>query len=321
MHHPSRWSLLAGLVFAITMVPLLAQQPQFRTSTNLRTIDVVVLDRQGQPVTDLTSADFEVTEHGKRQSLKQAIYVPAPLTRASLSTPANSSAADAGREAAGSPRFASAQEPIAQTLAIVVDDLGLSFESTVYVRKALHTFIDTQMQSGDLIAILRTGAGIGSLQQFTTDRRLLSAAAEHVQWTVISRKGIGSFEPIDHLPFEHAQRGSPRGASTTAVAGVEDGTGTPPPGDPDDGVEGLRQSMLTVWVVGCLGICDSRTAAAARTQGRDLFFGRIRPVRPQGPSAGRPRAGTRAGPCEPRGRGDLHHRCARPADGRRHGGR
>ncbi len=41
---------------------------------------------------------------------------------------------------------------------------------------ALKNFVDGQMQPGDLIAIVRTGAGMGALQQFTADKRVLYAA-------------------------------------------------------------------------------------------------------------------------------------------------
>ena len=34
------------------------------------------------------------------------------------------------------------------------------------------------MQPGDLAAILRTGSGMGMLQQFTADKRILHAAIE-----------------------------------------------------------------------------------------------------------------------------------------------
>ena len=46
---------------------------------------------------------------------------------------------------------------VRRTIAIVVDDLGLSFESTHFVRRALKKFVDEQMQTGDLVAIIRTG--------------------------------------------------------------------------------------------------------------------------------------------------------------------
>ncbi len=76
-------------------------------------------------------------------------------------------------------------------MAIVVDDLNLSFESIPRVRAALRRFIDEQMRPGDLVAILRTAAGMGALQQFTTDRRALHAAADRVRWTMMGR--ISSF--------------------------------------------------------------------------------------------------------------------------------
>ena len=66
-------------------------------------------------------------------------------------------------------------------LAIVVDDLGLSHESTAYVRMMLTRYVDTKIAPGDLVAIIRTAGGVGTLQQFTTDRRLLHAAIDRVR--------------------------------------------------------------------------------------------------------------------------------------------
>ena len=67
-------------------------------------------------------------------------------------------------------------------LAVVVDDLSLSYVSTVNTRKMLTRFVERDVAPGDLVAILRTSGGAGTLQQFTTDRRLLAAAIERVQW-------------------------------------------------------------------------------------------------------------------------------------------
>jgi VWFA-related protein len=46
----------------------------------------------------------------------------------------------------------------------------------------LTRFLERDVAPGDLVAILRTSGGAGTLQQFTTDRRLLAAAIERVQW-------------------------------------------------------------------------------------------------------------------------------------------
>jgi hypothetical protein len=45
------------------------QQPTFRTGINFVRVDVIVTDKSGKPVTDLTQADFEVQEDGKPQAI------------------------------------------------------------------------------------------------------------------------------------------------------------------------------------------------------------------------------------------------------------
>src|SRR6202008_1014034 len=81
---------------------------------------------------------------------------------------------------------------VRRTIAIVVDDLGLSFESTYFVRRALKKFVDEQMQPGDLVAIIRTSGGMGALQQFTIDKRQLYAAIERVKYYPAGRSGISA---------------------------------------------------------------------------------------------------------------------------------
>jgi VWFA-related protein len=208
-----RLSLLGLILISTTGLP--AQQPApdrthpvqvFRTSADLVTIDAVVTDGDGRHVTDLTATDFEVTVAGKKQELQQAVYVKtadqprvlaAARATASPAETSGASAASAPSEASLALRKTGVQpDHIARTIALVVDDLGLSFESTFYVRKALHTYVDTQMQPGDLVAIVRTAGGVGALQQFTTDKRLLHMAAERVQWDFRSRNAVGWLRPV-----------------------------------------------------------------------------------------------------------------------------
>ena len=49
--------------------PAAQQPPVFRGGTNQVRVDVTVLDRKGQPVTDLTKDDFEIREDGVEQSI------------------------------------------------------------------------------------------------------------------------------------------------------------------------------------------------------------------------------------------------------------
>lgn len=64
------------------------------------------------------------------------------------------------------PRFTPQQ--VTRTVALVVDDLSLSFGSLVCVREALRKFVQQQMLPCDLVALVRTG-GVAILEQFTGD--------------------------------------------------------------------------------------------------------------------------------------------------------
>lgn len=67
------------------------------------------------------------------------------------------------------------------------------------------------MQDGDLVAIIRTGAGIGALQQFTSDKHLLLAAIEKITWNPRGRGGVSTFAPIS------VANGTLRGSTATSI--------------------------------------------------------------------------------------------------------
>ena len=64
------------------------------------------------------------------------------------------------------------------------------------------------MGPSDLVAIIRSGSGIGALQQFTNDKRQLYAAIERVKWNPNSRATTASFSPFgngDRIPGPDAR--------------------------------------------------------------------------------------------------------------------
>ena len=220
----------SSLILCSLLVPVGGQQPQqppprspvpkqqnpppddeqdvVRITTNLVQIDVVVT-RNGKQVTDLQAEDFELFEDGRPQEITQFSYISnvpenAPVI-ASRPSP---------RDKLGPPVVPSAvhTHDVRRTVAVVVDDLGMSFESIARMKKQLRTFIDKQLQPNDLVAIIRTGGDIGALQQFTTDRRLLYSAIENLKWNPISRQGIYVFEP-SRLPHPTSTPGSIRSPS------------------------------------------------------------------------------------------------------------
>lgn len=155
-----------------------------RISTQLVQVDAVVTDKNGKHIEDLTENEFELMVDGKRQSLSHfsRITLP-PVERA----PAPKKKTDAPPPPESMPTRQLAKEEVRRTVAFVVDDLGLTISSTEMVRETLRRFVAEQMQEGDLVAIIRTGNGLGMLEQFTSDKRLLYAAIERLIWNPLSR--------------------------------------------------------------------------------------------------------------------------------------
>lgn len=161
-----------------------------KIKTSLIQIDTVVLDKNGKQVIDLNPEDFEIYENGKKQDITNFSYVKAASNNSTVTaSSARSKSADSSAPNIPTPLK---PEDVKRTIAVVVDDLGLSFQSMVYVRGALKKFVDEQVQPGDLVAIIRTGGGVGAIQQFTNDKRLLYAAVENLRWNSFGRIGTGS---------------------------------------------------------------------------------------------------------------------------------
>lgn len=160
-----------------------------RITTNLVQVDPVITDSKGHQVTDLRPEEVELREDGKPQKITNFSYV-------SMGTRTVERRPTTGPNAAPVPPVKLRPEQVRRTIALVVDDLGLSFESAYYVRRALKKFLDEQMQPDDLVAIIRTGGGIGALQQFTTDKRQLYAAVEKIKWNAMGRSGVAAFAPL-----------------------------------------------------------------------------------------------------------------------------
>ena len=183
-----------------------------KISTALIQIDVTVTDKKGKVITDLRRDEIEIYENGQKQDISNFSFV--------------SNAREFAENEKGKtptailPPTTVRPERVRRTIALVVDDLTLSFESTYYVRRALKKFVDEQMQDGDLVAIIRTGAGIGALQQFTTDRRQLHAAIEKVRWNSVGAGGIGAFAPLQALDDTGAPETEPVPGERTAE-GIE----------------------------------------------------------------------------------------------------
>ena len=152
-----------------------------RITTNLVQVDAVVT-RDGKTVPNLTADDFEIYEDGRKQTISNFAYV------SNVPTAAPTVPSDKGAATPPPPQLK--RDDPHRTIAIVVDDLGLSAESMSQARRQVRKFVAEELQPTDLVAIMRTSGELGALQQFTNDKRILNRAVDQMRWNICSRVGV-----------------------------------------------------------------------------------------------------------------------------------
>ena len=154
-----------------------------RITTQLVQTDVVVVDNKDRVVKDLTLADFELYDNGKKQDLKFLEFVSvAGERRREGARPASDLPASAIENE--NIKGVSSKE-VRRVIAFVIDDLTIPIQDLPSIRNLLLDFVDNKMQDGDLVTIMRVVGGKGLLQQFTSDRTLL-------------KKAIAAIKPVSH---------------------------------------------------------------------------------------------------------------------------
>jgi VWFA-related protein len=154
---------------------------RIRVSVDLDQIDVIVTGPWGEHVSDLSKDDFELFLDSHPQAITNFGYVTLPA-------PSPPDAPAAARHSPNqvaippAPPVRLRPEKVERPVALFVDDLSLSADSVPHVRNGLRKAIESGIGPGDLTAIIRASAGMGAVQDFTTDRQRLPAAAGQIRW-------------------------------------------------------------------------------------------------------------------------------------------
>jgi VWFA-related protein len=158
-------SLFLLLVLSSPVLLLVAQQRapgRINEAVTAVLVDVVVRDRRGQPVRDLTMADFEVLEDGARQTIDSFtpfLVASAPSSGRAITQAALSSSAPV---AAGTPPPA-AQSP--SVMAIVFD--SMSPQSRRSAVQAAQRYIGTKEETANFVGIFGLDLTLRPLVPFT----------------------------------------------------------------------------------------------------------------------------------------------------------
>ena len=123
------------------------QTPVFRSDINFVRVDVIVTDRQGNPVHDLKQEDFEVTEDGKPQAIQTF-----KLINVSEDTGVGT---DPPREVRNSidEQTEAARDDV-RLFAIFLDDYHVRLENSMRAREILARFVENQFNPKDLVSIM-----------------------------------------------------------------------------------------------------------------------------------------------------------------------
>jgi VWFA-related protein len=165
-------------------------------TTSLVQVDAVVTDKNGKQVTDLRPDDFELVEGGRTRNIVGFSYIPL-TSNGSLTDSSVKPTARAQNQVVPPNLHALRPESVRRAVAILVDDFGLSFESMARLRNALEKFVSDQTEPTDVFAVVRSSAGPGAMQQFTSNRAQVFATIKRLRWYPTGRGGMSSLESIN----------------------------------------------------------------------------------------------------------------------------
>jgi VWFA-related protein len=192
--------------------PSSSQQPTFKARVDYVEVDALVTDRQGNFVRDLKKEDFQVLEDGKPQTIANFAIVDIPIERADRPLFASSPV---------EPDTRTNERPFdGRVYVMVIDDLHTLFGRSGRVKIAAKEFIQKNFSANDLMAVVHTAGPTDANQEFTNNKRLLTAAVDRVSGQKVQSATLGKTNDYFN------RRGTPAAAD--------------PLNDPDDAERGFK---------------------------------------------------------------------------------
>ena len=195
-----------------TQPPAPETQPVFRAGINTVRVDVIVTDRQGNPVTDLKLEDFEIQEDGKTQKADTFRLVKIDT----LTQPAYTQRTIRTRN----DEETAAADENSRIFVFFLDDYHVRKETSMSVKRPVSEFVATQLAPSDLISVM--------YPLTPTDAVTLTRSHQGVINTIdrfVGRKY--DYEPINDVERGYVHRLTPqaiemirRQVSLTAMRGI-----------------------------------------------------------------------------------------------------
>jgi VWFA-related protein len=139
--------------------------PTIRVSTRLVLVDVVVMDKQGKPVSGLKAEDFTVEEKGKRQKIT---FFQTPEAAQQINAPPQLGPGLYSNK----PEFRSPGGPLT---VLLLDAANTPFSDQAYARQQMLKFVTQQFKPGTRMGVFTLTNSLQVLQDFTGDPDVLLA--------------------------------------------------------------------------------------------------------------------------------------------------
>ena len=190
-----RYSCVLALAVCLLALAGFAQQPAqkeappvLRFTTRLVLISVIVQDKNGNPVTDLTKENFTLLDKGKEQFISTfALESSRALPRTVAALPPNTF----------TNRVEQRLESPTSISVILLDGMNTAFQDQAYARENILKFLE-QIQPQDRVAIYTLGRGvIRSVHDFSNDSNTLITALKRYRGRLGHEVEASESEPMD----------------------------------------------------------------------------------------------------------------------------
>jgi VWFA-related protein len=199
-----QYAIIIGTVLvaasATSTTPSAQQQPVFRSRLNLVSVDVIVRDKSGAVVRNLTAADFEVREDGKAQDITNFTFeeitdkaIPAVQSADLLAGVEQKLAEDSKRAASPTTVASRAVEtstPMTsdmlagrRLITIVFDVSSMQPEDVQRAVDSANKYVEEKMSPADLVAVATVGSTLSVVTDFTADRGKVASALNTIAYT------------------------------------------------------------------------------------------------------------------------------------------
>jgi VWFA-related protein len=191
--------------------------------------DVVVRDKKGRPINDLTVSDFEVYEDGVRQEINSFRFVSSTAEDTSSTLTKEDRSGSGNKPSVTAKKDSDRPEASVSAVALVFD--RLSPESRPRAREAALSYLGESVKKSELVGVFLTDLSVVFLQPFTNDSQLIKAGIE--------KAGVHA---SSLYTSNNEQARVARAAAAHGLLKAQGGAGAPP--EPGTAIDGARAAMV-----------------------------------------------------------------------------